>query len=79
MKQAITIQRRTFEASKFPKDSEERAALNRNAVTSEYMTSYRYAVVVPPTDDYPHTFIYTTRTKTEAEEKMRELLAREAS
>lgn len=49
--------RRTFEASKHPKDSEERARLNLSALTSEYMPSYRYW-----TDDSR-----TFRTKAEAD------------
>lgn len=41
----MEVKRRTFEAKKHPKGSEERAALNCNALTSEYMTSYRYCLV----------------------------------
>ena len=38
----MKIYRRTFEAAKHPKGSEERARLNCDALTSEYMPSYRY-------------------------------------
>jgi hypothetical protein len=38
----LDIIRRTFEAAKHPPGSEERAQLNRDARTSEYMPSYRY-------------------------------------
>jgi len=36
--------KRTFEAKKHPKGSAERKRLNEDNVTSEYMTSYKYAV-----------------------------------
>jgi hypothetical protein len=68
----MEILRRTFEAAKYPKGSEERARLNCDAVTSEYMTSYRYAVRRPFTmsDGTPHPtqpyLIDTYRTKAEA-------------
>lgn len=38
----MDVIRRTFEAANHPKGSDERARLNENAVTSEYMPSYRY-------------------------------------
>jgi hypothetical protein len=38
------IIKRTFDAKKHPKGSDERAKLNCNAATSEYMTSYKYLV-----------------------------------
>ena len=38
----ITVHRRTFEAAKHPTGSEERARLNRDALTSEYYPSMRY-------------------------------------
>lgn len=41
------VYKRTFEAKKFPKDSAERSILNESSITSEYMTSYKYAVVGP--------------------------------
>lgn len=40
-----TVHRRTFGATRYPKGSPERAKLNENALTSEYMPSYRYLVV----------------------------------
>lgn len=39
---SIQVLRRTFAAAKHPKGSEERARLNRDAITSEYMPSERY-------------------------------------
>lgn len=38
----MDVIRRTFEAAKHPKGSEERARLNRDAQTSEYRPSRRY-------------------------------------
>lgn len=38
----MEIVKRTFEAAKHPKESEERARLNCSPVTSEYMPSYKY-------------------------------------
>jgi hypothetical protein len=38
----MDVIRRTFEAAKHPKGSEERARLNRDAITSEYMPGYKY-------------------------------------
>lgn len=66
------IQRRTFEAATHPPDSAERARLNLDPLTSEYLTSHRYLVRRPAlmSDGTPnpaqrfHT--YTCRTKTEA-------------
>lgn len=52
------VVRRTFEASKHPKGSAERARLNLEWETSEYMPSHRYGVRGTP---------YTFRTKGEAE------------
>ncbi len=43
--QRFTVERRTFQAAKFPPGSSERARLNESSVTSEYMPSYRYEVV----------------------------------
>lgn len=57
------VVRRTFEALKHPKDSEERKKLNEDTITSEYMPSYKYAVVEEGSPHGPHTF----RTKSEAE------------
>ena len=39
-----TVHKRTFEALKFPKGSPERKKLNLDNITSEYMTSYKYAL-----------------------------------
>jgi hypothetical protein len=39
------IVKRTFEAKKYPKGSEERIKLNESAITSEYMPSYKYCIV----------------------------------
>jgi hypothetical protein len=67
------IHRRTFEAARHPVGAPLRAALNRDAVTSEYMTSQRYLVRrrFLMSDGTPHPtqeFIDTTfRTKLEAE------------
>ena len=56
--------RRTFEALKYPKGSPERAALNLSALTSEYMSSYRYMVL----DDNGKPISATScRTKAEAQ------------
>lgn len=58
----MKVVRRTFEAAKLPKGSEERARLNKDWLTSEYMPSYRYGV---RWDDGNHT-PFTYRTKAEA-------------
>lgn len=69
----MIAQRRTFEAAQHGKESEERARLNRDALTSEYMPSHRYIVKEPalmsdgrqnPTQQF---FNHTFRTKGEAE------------
>jgi hypothetical protein len=52
--------RRTFEAAKHPKGSPERVKLNESVVTSEYMTTHKYAIV----GDH---FSNSRRTKAEAE------------
>ena len=44
---ASTIIRRTFEAWKYAKGSKERANLNSDVVTSEYMKSYKYVLRCP--------------------------------
>lgn len=41
------ILRRTFEAAKYPKGSQEREKLNEDSVTGEYMTSYKYILRKP--------------------------------
>lgn len=56
----MSVHRRTFEAKQHPKGSAERARLNEDARTSEYMPSYRYAAVG---EGYRQSF----RTKGEAE------------
>lgn len=43
----IEIFKRTFDALKYLKGSAERNELNKNIITSEYMKSYKYAVVGP--------------------------------
>jgi hypothetical protein len=53
--------RRTFLASKYPKGSEERIALNKEWLTSEYMPSHKYGLFK---DGKPIPFTY--RTKKEA-------------
>jgi hypothetical protein len=63
--------RRTFEASKHPKGSPERARLNESSLTSEYLPSYRYAVCED--DGRPTPFNY--RTKGEAEAKVAEWMS----
>jgi hypothetical protein len=74
----VEILRRTFEAAKHPKGSAERQRLNWDAITSEYMTSHRYAIRHPflmsdgtqhPTQPY---LVTTHRTKAEAIKKARE-------
>lgn len=56
------IVRRTFEAKRHPAGSAERARLNLEPETSEYMTSYRYVVRTPGKAGY-----LTCRSKSEAE------------
>lgn len=43
-KTKFTVHKRTFEAKNFPVGSDERKKLNEDVVTSEYMTSHKYAV-----------------------------------
>lgn len=68
-----TLHRRTFEARKYPKESPERAALNLDVVTSEYLSSQKYVIRTPAlmSDGTPNPaqqFHYTPfATKTEAE------------
>jgi hypothetical protein len=59
----MKVVRRTFEANKFEKGSREREELNKDWLTSEYQTSYKYGV---RNDDGSHT-PFTYRTKAEAE------------
>lgn len=58
----MKVIKRTFEAKNAPKGSTERAHLNGNPVTSEYMPSYKYLL---QTDDGGHT-PFQFRTKAEA-------------
>ncbi len=69
----MTPLRRTFEAGKYPKGSSERAALNRDALTSEYYTSKPWLVREPfvmsdgsPHPTQPH-ISHDFRTKAEAQ------------
>ena len=39
-----SVFKRTFEAKKHPKSSQERTNLNSDNITSEYMTSYKYSI-----------------------------------
>ena len=57
--QTYEVYKRTFEAKEHPPGSEARAKLNESAVTSEYMTSYKYAII-------SERFSTTTRTSAEA-------------
>lgn len=56
----MTVHRRTFEAKQHPAGSAERAKLNEDSITSEYMPSYKYV------SKGPHHNI-SFRTKREAE------------
>lgn len=55
----IKIVKRTFEAKKYPKNSLKRKELNKNTITSEYMPSYKYAIIGKH-------FAFTKQTKKEA-------------
>jgi len=73
----IETMRRTFAAAKFPLGSKDRAALNRDTLTSEYYTSHRYMTREPflmddgtPHSTQPH-LCRTFKTKTEADEYAR--------
>lgn len=54
--------RRTFEAKNHPKGSKERARLNKSALTSEYMPSYKYIVYYGKQPFYD---TFTTKRETE--------------
>ena len=54
-----TVTRRTFEAEKYPKGSQERDLLNMSAITSEYQHSHKYAAE-------GGCYLLTFRTKREA-------------
>lgn len=60
------VKKRTFAAEKYPPGSPERDTLNTSAVTSEYMHSYKYAVVM--NDDLGRSAAQTFRSKSEAME-----------
>lgn len=62
------VKRRTFGAKRYPKGSPERARLNEDVLTSEYMPSYRYCV---PNGRSTRSF----RTKAEAEAHAQEVSA----
>lgn len=59
------VLRRTFEAAKYPKGSEERSKLNLDSYTSEYYTSMKYELRWE-TDNYPYPHKRQFRTKKEA-------------
>jgi hypothetical protein len=67
------VLRRTFEAQKHPKGSADRARLNLDPLTSEYMPSHRYLLRTPAlmSDGTPNPvqkfYDNTYRTKAEAE------------
>ena len=60
----MIVKRRTFEAAKHAKGSNERAQLNLSSLTSEYMPSYKY--VVCDDDGQPTPFSYRTKAEAEA-------------
>jgi hypothetical protein len=64
----MKIQRRTF-AAKLATEPSERARLNLDALTSEYMPSHRYIVQEPLPYDHPTQkhFNHTFRSKSDAE------------
>lgn len=47
LSEAVTVHRRTFEAANHPSGSPERARLNGDPITSEYLTGKPYVVRVP--------------------------------
>lgn len=60
----MIVVKRTFEALRHPKGSDERDRLNLDWLTSEYMPSYRYGL---REDDGSHTpFTFTKRADAEA-------------
>lgn len=56
--------KRTFEAKKYAKGSPERAALNTDPLTSEYMPSYKY--ILRTNDDKPTPWAFATRAEADA-------------
>ncbi len=65
----MNVLRRTFAARAYPPGSAERARLNRNTMTSEYMPSHRYALAA----EISGAVLYIYRTKAEAVEAAQEL------
>lgn len=62
----MSVHRRTFDARNHPKGSPERARLNEDPRTSEYMTSYRYCSI-----GAHHRLSFRTRAEAEAFEAQR--------
>ncbi len=62
LKKKYNVYKRTFNAKNHPIGSKEREELNKNSITSEYMTSHKYTVKGP-------TFSRTFKTKSEAQSK----------
>jgi hypothetical protein len=59
------IHKRTFEARQHEKNSPERIELNKSAITSEYMPSYKYQIIGTMGNGGKYSSAY--RTKREAE------------
>lgn len=83
----VEVVRRTFEAAKHPKKSAERARLNEDAITSEYLPSHRYAIRYPfimsdgrqnPIQPFM-THTYHTKAEAERDAEYQTKLARAAS
>jgi hypothetical protein len=66
-KQWYLIVRRTFEAANYPKGSPQRVKFNESNMTSEYMTSYRWAIIGENVST-------SARTLSEAKEKVKGFL-----
>ena len=64
------ILKRTFEARSYIKGSEERNKLNKNAVTSEYMPSYKWQLLSWADDGSPIAS-FSFKTRKEAEESVK--------
>lgn len=73
----LTVKRRTFEAKRHAPGSPERAAANKNPLTSEYYTGTRYLLVCTA-DDGSVAWTQGFRTKKDAE-RIRAGLIRAAS
>jgi hypothetical protein len=63
----MKVVRRTFEAKRFPKGSKERARLNADSLTSEYLPTYQYVLRGDNGEYTP----YCYHTKVEAQEAAR--------